>query len=560
MKANLTRLVSALLLLCLTPGCFALAEGDIEAAPVDRAVEEVAWDLSNTGIEAWSEDSEVAAAGDEAPQEQPSDDATAAPAPSASPEASLEPEVTLAPEITAIPDPTETPVPTEFPMQTAMPKPGEKVRLGPVYFREPLKATTIRLSKVTTRKSVVLGLPYALSVKGDAIVSIASDDGSVAQADETCALSLFAPGEANIVVETDSGRTFTLALSVKDIPTPAGVGVTSTKRHLYLTWSKTRYATGYMTQISADGKHWKNYRAVNKNKRKLDMAGGITGPAWLRVVAILGDHFGGASEAVQVFPPVTDVKVIQEESFSYGPTDRLNITWEPSAGAYEYEVWRASLPSDDYKLIGTTRETWFPDVQNPTALYAYKVRPVWNGLDTLPFTDPVNLWTGLEQNQLPPGEMHSSTGILLVVNKKAQVVTAYIRDANGNYTLPLRHMICSTGMEYDRTRNGTYTISGHKGEWYTYSSGVVIRWPSVYRSGYYFHSPWYTRDHKSVRASTVNRLGSRASAGCVRLKSNDSEWVYKYCPTGTTVWICDGGARNDLKAAMKPRNVEVRGF
>ncbi len=573
MKTRISRLLSVLLILCLAPGCVALAEEDIEAAPVDHAVEEVALDLSGIGFEVWSEADGIAPAEDETAQEQASAEAaeapdsietpedTATPGGSASPEASIGPEATLAPELTAIPDPTRTPVPTEFPMQTALPKPDKNAHLGPVYLREPLKVNTLRLSRNNTSKSVTLGLPYVVAVKGETIKSVASKDEAVARADATGALTLYKAGETTIVIKTAGRKTFRLKLTVKDVPTPTGLAIASSKRHLVLSWDKVKHATGYMVQVSGNGKKWKDFKPANADVLKMDVAKGVTGSAWLRVVAILGDHFGGASEPVRVFPPVADVKVIQDESYYYGPTDKLNITWKPSVGAYRYEVWRASLPSDDYKLIGTTGETWFPDTLNPTALYSYKVRPAWNGLDTLPFSKPVNLWTGLEQNQLPPGEMDSSTGILLVVNKKAQVVTAYIRDANGNYALPLRHMICSTGRQYDRTRNGTYAISGHKGEWYTYPgpSGDTIRWPSVYRSGYYFHSPLYNRDH-SIRGYTVNRLGSRASAGCVRLKSRDAEWVYKNCPNGTTVWICDGGARDDLKAAIKPKTVDVQGF
>ena len=179
----------------------------------------------------------------------------------------------------------------------------------------------------------------------------------------------------------------------------------------------------------------------------------------------------------------------------------------------------------------------------------------------LPMSAPVTLWSGMKENVLPPDDLTSSTGIILLVNKKAQVVTAYVQDAAGAYTIPLRHMICSTGRTYERTRNGTYQLQGKHGEWYTYPgpSGDTIRWPSVYRSGYYFHSPLYDRDH-TIRSSTVRRLGKRASAGCVRLKSNDAEWVYKHCPNGTRVVIVDGKSIKALNEALKPRTVKVKGF
>ena len=122
-------------------------------------------------------------------------------------------------------------------------------------------------------------------------------------------------------------------------------------------------------------------------------------------------------------------------------------------------------------------------------------------------------------------------------------------------------MICSTGRTYERTRNGEYTLLSKRGEWYTYPgpSGDTIRWPSVYRSGYYFHSPLYNANH-TIRGWTVKQLGSRASAGCVRLKSNDAEWVSKHCPLGTKVYICDGKEKKALREALKPADVKVKGF
>ena len=560
MRARLTRLFCVILIAGLSLGCFAFAEGDVESAPVDRTVEEVAWDLSDVGFEVWTEEGGISASEVEQAQGQVVGISTVAPDATEAPEETVEPEITLEPEITVEPEPTEVPEPTAFPMQEALPKPDSKAQLGPVYFREALKTNTITLRRASASKSVIMGLPYVVRVKGEELAACASEDESTVMIDGSGALTLLKPGAASIAVDTAGGGRYTLALTVKEAPAPTGLAVTASRHKLVLHWNKVKHVTGYMVQVSTKGKKWQNFRATNKDKQKLNVTDAISGAVWLRVMTIQGDHFGAASEAVRVLAPVTDAKVIQEETYAFGPTDRVNITWSPSLGAYKYEVWRASLPSKDYTLIGATKQTWFADVLSPTQLYSYKIRPVWGGLENLPFCKPVNLWTGLEQNQLPLDDMTSSSGILLVVNKKAQVVTAYIRDAKGRYTLPLRHMICSTGMDYDRTRNGFYTINSHAGEWYTYSSGVVIRWPSVYRSGYYFHSPWYSKDHSTTLAYTVRRLGSRASAGCVRLKSNDSEWVYKHCPNGTAVWICDGGPRDSLKAALVPKDVAVQGF
>ena len=41
----------------------------------------------------------------------------------------------------------------------------------------------------------------------------------------------------------------------------------------------------------------------------------------------------------------------------------------------------------------------------------------------------------------------------------------------------------------------------------------------------------------SVWASTYNHMGVARSAGCIRLTTEDSKWIYDHCPLGTTVEV-----------------------
>ena len=41
----------------------------------------------------------------------------------------------------------------------------------------------------------------------------------------------------------------------------------------------------------------------------------------------------------------------------------------------------------------------------------------------------------------------------------------------------------------------------------------------------------------SVWASTYNNLGIARSAGCIRLATEDSKWIYDHCKIGTTVEV-----------------------
>ena len=454
---------------------------------------------------------------------------------------------------------TENPA-EQTPAEPAPETPAEPVDAQPEtpsYLGDAITAKTIKVSK-NLSKTVYMGIPYALSVTGG-IKKVKTSASKIAKGAKDGTLTLKKPGKAKLTITTRKGKKFVLTLTVKDTPAPTSPKVTYKSGKFKLKWTKAKYATGYLIQYRPAGGEWTDYKAVSKSKTSATVTDAVTGTMDLRVVAILGDALGGESDAVSVLGAVTNVKVICEEEYTYGPTDHLNVTWKASVGATGYEVYRATLPSDSYKKIGETTKTWYADTRDPDKLYAYKVKPVHEGIEDLPESEPVTLWSGMIDNVRPPKDMKSDTGIILLVNKKAQVVTAYIKDADGKYTLPLRQMICSTGATYSRTRNGEYTLGQRGGEWYRYPSGVYIRWPSTYRSGYYFHSPLYSAS-KSVMGYTVRQLGSRASAGCVRLKVRDADWVFHHCPAGTTVYICDGKELTKLKDALKPKDVEVNGF
>ena len=435
-------------------------------------------------------------------------------------------------------------------------QPEEPQQEEPSIFGDPIATKTLKITKTVT-KTVYMGIPYVLSVKGE-IKKTSSSAKKVATVANDGTVTLKKKGTAKITITRKSGSKIKVTLKVKATPAPGSPAIKASASGMKLSWSAAKYATGYLVQSSVDGNDWGDIAALDASARSVDVTDAVHGPTWFRVVAILGDHFGGTSAEVSALTEITGLKVICQETESKGPTDKMNVKWNACVGATAYEVYHATLPSDEYALIGTTENTWFPVTRAKTTLDAYRVKPLRAGLD-LPMSEPVTLWTGVQDNVLPPKSLTSKTGIILVVNKDAQVVTAYVKDADGKYTLPLRHMLCSTGKVYDRTKNGTYKLKARVEKWHHYSTGVYIRWPSIYRDGYYFHSPLYSSS-KSLMMSTVRRLGTRQSEGCIRLKVKDAEWVYKNCDTGTAVYICNGAKKKDLKKAIKVKDVSVKGF
>lgn len=120
------------------------------------------------------------------------------------------------------------------------------------------------------------------------------------------------------------------------------------------------------------------------------------------------------------------------------------------------------------------------------------------------------------------------------VNRSANTVTVYTQDENGNYTIPVRSMVCSTG--YASPTGGVYSIS-KIGTWHTLFGGVYGQYCTQITGNILFHSVPYLRrgDNASLEYWAYDRLGTTASAGCIRLTTADAQWIYYNCSNGTKV-------------------------
>ncbi len=149
-------------------------------------------------------------------------------------------------------------------------------------------------------------------------------------------------------------------------------------------------------------------------------------------------------------------------------------------------------------------------------------------------------------NTTKKSEKYKDSPYYIKVNKKCNVVTIYKKDSEGNYTVPYKAMLCSTGpytppnsnkgntykassyeMEDYRRRWGT--LQGHNGYTYVYGQyacGIV--------DNVLFHSVTYTsKSPDSLEWEEFNKLGTSASAGCVRLCVADVKWIYDNVPAYT---------------------------
>lgn len=112
-------------------------------------------------------------------------------------------------------------------------------------------------------------------------------------------------------------------------------------------------------------------------------------------------------------------------------------------------------------------------------------------------------------------------------------VTVYAKDGNNGYIIPVVAFACSPGAD---TPTGVFNtmnkyrwqhLYGADGQFCTRITGHVL-----------FHSPPYSSfNNYTLWPKEYNKLGTWASAGCVRLRSGDAKWIYDNCSLGTQVVI-----------------------
>lgn len=120
------------------------------------------------------------------------------------------------------------------------------------------------------------------------------------------------------------------------------------------------------------------------------------------------------------------------------------------------------------------------------------------------------------------------------VNYGAQVVTIYKKDEKGDYAVPVKAMVCSTGVA--TPKSGVYSIPA-RWRWLGLQGGVCGQYCTQIKGNILFHSVPYLRkgDPASLEYWEYDKLGTYASAGCIRLTVSDAMWIYNNCANGTKV-------------------------
>lgn len=127
----------------------------------------------------------------------------------------------------------------------------------------------------------------------------------------------------------------------------------------------------------------------------------------------------------------------------------------------------------------------------------------------------------------------STSPYYIKVNYKANTVTVYKKDKNNKYTVPVKAIVCSTGTA--TPTSGVYRTS-NKYRWGKLIHNSYGQYSTRIVGSILFHSvPYYAPRNDALFYQQYDKLGTKASAGCIRLTTIDAKWIYENCPSGTMV-------------------------
>lgn len=109
----------------------------------------------------------------------------------------------------------------------------------------------------------------------------------------------------------------------------------------------------------------------------------------------------------------------------------------------------------------------------------------------------------------------------------------YVYDAKARM---VQAFVCSSGIAGADTPKGEYTIKERGYSFFSekYQEGAYY-W-TQFMGNYLFHSVPFDKN-QNIEASEEQKLGTKASHGCVRLAISDAKWIHDNIPRGTLVVI-----------------------
>lgn len=144
----------------------------------------------------------------------------------------------------------------------------------------------------------------------------------------------------------------------------------------------------------------------------------------------------------------------------------------------------------------------------------------------------------------PPADTYK-----IIVDLYWQVVMVFTKDDAGEYTVPVRYMLCSSGSARvgSETREGVWQMQKVRVRFGEFMNGDAAQYWTLIRSRTYFHSTLYTkRDLSTYDVTEFKKMGTKASHACIRLTVPDARWIW-YNIAYDTVCEIRKGSKSDTE-------------
>ena len=153
---------------------------------------------------------------------------------------------------------------------------------------------------------------------------------------------------------------------------------------------------------------------------------------------------------------------------------------------------------------------------------------------------------------IPAAEHPDGSDYIIHVLRNQCTVIVYEKDANGQPGRTVNVFACSPGL-YEWTITGWYTATSRE-PWLALMDGVFGKYATLIWGDWLFHSvPYYGMGNDLLKTREYNKLGEKASAGCIRMAVSDAKWIYDNCLSGTSVRLFD----SDTLPVEKPVPIRI---
>ncbi len=332
-------------------------------------------------------------------------------------------------------------------------------------------------------------------------------------------------------------------------------------RRVTVSWEPVSGVDGYMVYRKTSGGSWKRIRTLSGETTaeytdKSCTFGTTYTYSVCAYVSYDGTKLKGSKDETGVKgKPVLAAPALKSTKVS-GIT-KITVKWGTVTGASGYRVsrkekggkWKA-LKTFSGKATSYTDSSAKADTTYYYTVRAYRTvngKKVWGSYDkdgisgttkvTSKYKNGLKLYYDGSGKLITDVEsiIGKQDSYYIKVNKSKNVVTVYAKDANGDYVVPVKSFVCSTGAA---TPIGTFTTPA-KYRWKELMGPCWGQWCTRIHGGVLFHSVFYNsyNNNMTLSVSAYNKLGTQCSHGCVRLKAGDAKWIYDNCALGTKVTI-----------------------